>query len=588
MVNPISPMAFAGGAGLTGGTSLGRLFQQTAPGFGTLQSFFSEWLHLDITTLAVALTVFGAISTGTQQLQGIALEIYHWFVRFFTASVSIPGSDRLNREVLNWIGAKVLMQQQTRILTASSEPVQSDAWEFRRAAIKRIDYHHEKRLPIQYLPTFGITWFVHERNIFLVRRIADGRSLARNSYMSTESADQYVIPPAGHEPLVVMCLGRSVKPIKGFLDMCRDFGDKQRESFITVRASRNNYHRECWDTTILRPIRPLETVHMDKTAKDELVCDIDNYLKPATRRFYTSRGIPYRRGYLLHGPPGTGKTSLSLALAGRFGLDLYILHVPTLREDGELERLFTSLPPQCIVLLEDIDAVGMKRKRELDDDDSDGRGAREASEAKKIMAQLRTGRVTLSGLLNVLDGVTSQEGRIVLMTSNIAEKLDEALVRPGRIDKMIFMGNIHGEAAEEMFLRMYAPDRTEAPNVAEPCVDIGEEELEKLAAEFKAKIPDNAFTPAQLQGYLLNYRGHPEQAVADLEAWSQLEQVRMDEVKEQDEEMELRAKRRKERKKQLKVNMMTMGKSHGPITVSGNYPGIPGDTSSIDGMSPQA
>ncbi|KAK9770198.1 putative P-loop containing nucleoside triphosphate hydrolase protein [Seiridium cardinale] len=568
MVQRSLPLAFAGGAGMPGGTSLRHLFQQTTPGFSTLQSFFSTWLNLDITTLAVALTVFGAISTGTQQLKGIAIEVYHWIVRFFTASVSIPGSDRLNREVLNWIGAKVLMKQETRILTASSEPVQSDAWEFRRAAIKRIDYHHEKRLPIQYLPTFGITWFFHDRNIFLVRRIADARTGSRNSYMSTESPDQYAVPPAGHEPLVIMCLGRSVKPIKKFLDLCRDFADKQRESFITVRASRNQYHRECWDTTILRPIRPLETVHMDKKAKDELVSDIANYLKSATRRFYTSRGIPYRRGYLLHGPPGTGKTSLSLALAGRFGLDLYILHVPTLREDAELERLFTSLPPQCIVLLEDIDAVGMKRKREPEDDDGDDK------ELRKHMAHLRNGRVTLSGLLNVLDGVTSQEGRIVLMTSNIADKLDEALVRPGRIDKMIFMGNIHGEAAEEMFLRMYAPDENDAPNAAETCANISPEELAGLASAFRSQVKDDLFTPAQLQGYLLNHRSHPETAVAGIREWTKSEKARMDEAKKQEMELEtLRVKRRNERKqKQLAAHTAVNGAQiplDGPSSLSG-------------------
>ncbi|KAF3017717.1 hypothetical protein E8E14_002824 [Neopestalotiopsis sp. 37M] len=473
----------------------------------------------------MALTVFGALSTGSQHLKGLAYEVYNWIVRFFTASVSIPGTDRLNREVLNWIGAKVLVRQQTRILTASSEPIQNDAWEFRRAAIRRIDYHQEKRLPIQYLPTFGITWFFHERKVFLVRRIADPRSVMGSFHMSADSADQYVVPPAGHEPLVVMCLGRSVQPIKRFLNTCRDFADKQREAFVTVHASRNLFHREGWDTTILRPIRPLETVHMDKKAKDELILDIGNYLKPATRRFYTNRGIPYRRGYLLHGPPGTGKTSLSIALAGRFGLDLYMIHIPTLSQDNDLDRLFTGLPPQCIVLLEDIDAVGMKRPRETEDTPLE---AKEPKEIKKIGSQLRPGRVTLSGLLNILDGVTSQEGRIVLMTSNFAETLDEALVRPGRIDKMIFMGNINKDAAEEMFLRFYAPDPNDEPNVAEPCAKLSNEQLQSLASDFKSQLPTETLTPAQLQGFLLNHRHDPGSAVSKFQEWIMAETVLID------------------------------------------------------------
>ncbi|ORY70349.1 P-loop containing nucleoside triphosphate hydrolase protein [Pseudomassariella vexata] len=525
-----------------GSSSIRELVERRRLGFGFLQSFFSKWLKVDLTTLAVILTLFGAISSGTQQVRAIALSVYRWITRFFTASVSIQGSDRLNREVLNWIGAHVLLQQETRILTARSEPIQNDAMHFGRGLVKRIDYFHEKRLPIQYLPTFGITWFFHNRNVFLVRRIPDGRS-SREGALATEMPDQYVVPPAGNEPLVVMCLGRSVAPIKKFLDVCRDFADKQRESFTTVRAARNQYHRESWDTTILRPIRPLETVHMDMKVKDELVSDIENYLKHSTRRFYTSRGIPYRRGYLLHGPPGTGKTSLSLALAGRFGLELYILHLPSLNADGELERLFTVLPPQCIVLLEDIDAVGVKRRVVEADKDEDG---------TKMFSNVRSGgvgRVSLSGLLNVLDGVTSQEGRIVLMTSNMADKLDEALVRPGRIDKMIFLGHIYQQAAEEMFLRMYAPDANEEPNLAETCtVEVGEEELKKLASEFSTKVPDDTFTPAQLQGYLLNHRNRPARAVEDIIAWVQEEQVRMEQSKKHEAEMAaLEAKRNKGR-----------------------------------------
>ncbi|KAI0126295.1 P-loop containing nucleoside triphosphate hydrolase protein [Xylariales sp. AK1849] len=560
MVQPGFPMASAG----LQGSSLRRIFEQTAPGFGTLQTFFARWLNLDITTLAVALTVFGAISTGTKQLRGVALELYRWIVRFFTASVSLPGNDRLNREVLNWVGAKVLMQQKTRILTARSEPVQNDAWDFRRAALKRIDYHHEKRLPIEYLPTFGTTWFFHDHNIFLVRRIPDGRIPVRR--LTSTSPDQYVVPPAGNEPLVVMCLGRSVNPIKRFLINCRDFADKQRESFITVRASRSQYHHESWDTTILRPIRPLDTVHMDKQTKGELVSDIDNYLEPSTRRFYTARGIPYRRGYLLHGPPGTGKTSLSLALAGKFGLELYVLHIPSLKDDGELERLFTSLPPQCIVLLEDIDAVGLKRSQEDEDE--------EEKNEKKFMKSLRVaGKCTLPGLLNVLDGVTSQEGRIVFMTSNIADKLDEALVRPGRIDKMIFMGNICGEAAEEMFLRMYAPDPNDVSNQAEIRADVGGDELKRLAAVFRTKIPDDVFTPAQLQGYLLNHRNQPDVAVAGLDKWTESEKARMEEAEERERELEQR-RLKKIRDKMAKQLSQLIATDDGQGLPSGS--GLPG------------
>ena len=77
---------------------------------------------------------------------------------------------------------------------------------------------------------------------------------------------------------------------------------------------------------------------------------------------YSNRGIPYRRGYLFHGGPGVGKTSLSFALAGLFGLEIYCLSLSeiTLTEE-DLIMLFTALPQRCIVLLEDIDCAGVSR-----------------------------------------------------------------------------------------------------------------------------------------------------------------------------------------------------------------------------------
>jgi chaperone BCS1 len=285
-------------------TSLQKILRDSTPGFGFMQSFFKTWLKLDLTTLAAVMTIFGTISSASVALKGLGTKVYWWFTALFTASISVASSDRLNREILNWVGAQVLTRQATRILTARTEVVQNDSWIPRRSHVERNDYDHEKRVPIQYLPTFGMTWFIFERNIFLVRRINTHRSYVIGV------PDEYAAAPEGDEPLVVMCLGRSVEPIKRFLTACRDFAEKQREKYITVRASKQQYQRDSWDVTILRPIRPLETVHFDETTKAELVADIQNYLDPNTRKFYAARGIPYRRGYLLHGTPGTGKTSV--------------------------------------------------------------------------------------------------------------------------------------------------------------------------------------------------------------------------------------------------------------------------------------
>ena len=526
--------------------------EQRIPGFSMMQDFFKKWLRLDLTTLLTAAALMGAASSGAQSIQETGSKVYWWIVRFLTASISIAGNDRLNREVLNWLGAHVLLKKGTRILTANSETIRNDAWSYRRVSQERNDYHHEKRMPVQYLPTFGTTWFIHKRNIFMVRRILTSSSHYHSSW--TRTPDEYAGAPEGDEPLVVMCLGRSVEPIKRFLNTCREFADKQREAYITVRISKRSYD-ETWDTTILRPLRPLETVHFDEKIKEGLVADIYNYLDVNTRKFYNRRGIPYRRGFLLYGPPGTGKTSLSLALAGRFGLELYLLHMPSVRDDSVLEKLFTALPQRCLVLLEDIDAVGIKRRPRKPDNDSEDDDNEDDSDDSDSDNDRGRSSCTLSGLLNVLDGVASQEGRIVLMTSNFADKLDKALVRPGRVDKMLYLGHISPRSSELMFLRMYGPDADGAAP-ADRAVQVPSDELERLALEFSRKIPNEVFTPAQVQGYLLNHRNSPLDAASNADHWVEEEVRTIEAAKERDRKAaEAKRKKRKERKLKMAAKL---------------------------------
>ena len=194
--------------------------------------------------------------------------------------------------------------------------------------------------------------------------------------------------------------------------------------------------------------------------------------------------------------------------------------------------MFSSLPARCIILLEDIDAVGMERKSAESEEARD-------EQARQSMNRPRYPQCTLSGLLNVLDGVASQEGRIVLMTSNYAEKLDKALIRPGRIDKKIYLGNISQRSAELMFLRMYASD-----SASPVTFGLADGELEKLALQFSKALPDAVFTPAQMQGYLLMYRDNPAGAVGSVAAWSAEEMVKMEEAAKMHELMS--AKKEKE------------------------------------------
>jgi len=317
-----------------------------------------------------------------------------------------------------------------------------------------------------------------------------------------------------------------------------------------------------WTHSSSRPSRPLDTVYLEAEQKARLLQDATEFLHPLSRRFYASRGIPYRRGYLLYGEPGTGKTTISMTLAGYFGLSLCVLSlVESSMTDERLGALFAQLPRHCIVLLEDIDAAGLEAREEvakqakaLNDKEAQTQPAQEPAPAPPMRKSNRRGRnadgstsdqtgITLSGLLNALDGVASQEGRILIMTTNDPEALDKALVRPGRIDMQVYFGHLSKVNGKAMFLRMYQDDeaiaaklrshethnkntKTGSSNgtlqvngVKESIDEKQQHKIELLAEQFADMLPETTFTPAEVQGYLLTRRKSPEKALAEFEAW---------------------------------------------------------------------
>ena len=214
--------------------------------------------------------------------------------------------------------------------------------------------------------------------------------------------------------------------------------------------------------------------------------------------WYAERGIPYKRGYLLFGPPGTGKSSFSLSFAGKHELDIYTLQLSNI-SDSKLMRLFAELPPRCIVLLEDVDTAGMGRRDSVDAD--------QETELKSA--------VTLSGLLNVLDGVSSQEGRILIMTTNHIEHLDEALIRPGRSDKKVHFKLADQNISTQLFHTVFK----QSPNQKQCSEEYDDETIERLARDFASKMPEQVFSPAEVLSYLLERKKSPLDAVSCVESW---------------------------------------------------------------------
>ena len=242
--------------------------------------------------------------------------------------------------------------------------------------------------------------------------------------------------------IVITAMGRgSIATIKDFITSALKHDLKIEDKDTTnIFVQSQHWWLGSWTKAMEKPKRSKDSVVLDRDLADELVRDARLFLSRA--RWYLERGIPYRRGYLLHGPPGTGKTSFCQVLAGELDADLCLL---TLTDadltDTRLAESLRDAPAGAIILLEDVDAVFVDRTGGGGDGGSGGKGGR--------------GGVSFSGLLNAIDGVASQEGRIFIMTTNHPEKLDPALKRPGRCDVSRQLNYASRLQMRRLFARFY-------------------------------------------------------------------------------------------------------------------------------------
>jgi len=111
-----------------------------------------------------------------------------------------------------------------------------------------------------------------------------------------------------------------------------------------------------------RKPRPLSTVVLPDGVGEGILADMQRFL--CSEEWYANRGIPYRRGYLLHGPPGTGKSSLCLALAGALKMDVCLISLsdPSLDDEG-LRTSLTNAPAGSLLLFEDVDSIFVGRDK---------------------------------------------------------------------------------------------------------------------------------------------------------------------------------------------------------------------------------
>ena len=313
---------------------------------------------------------------------------------------------------------------------------------------------------IMFTPAPGNHFFIYKRRLVWLTR--ERQQANKGNEKNEGSWSRWK-----KETFTLRIFGRSQDVARKLLEDARSVSLRDRENKVEIYVSCQGW----WARADSRDPRPLSTVFLPHNTAENIAQDVQEFLH--SREWYITRGIPYRRGYLFYGVPGSGKTSLIVALASRLSLHLYVLSLSdVLLTDSKLNELLANVPPRSMVLLEDIDAAFHERLK------SD------------------VGGITFSGLLNALDGAASKEGNIVFMTTNHFDRLDPALIRPGRADVHLHFDYATAEQAEKMFRGFY-------------------EVIDDMQAfMFAEHVANNRMSMAEVQNHLLRHKTSPESAVS--------------------------------------------------------------------------
>lgn len=206
------------------------------------------------------------------------------------------------------------------------------------------------------------------------------------------------------------------------------------QELLSKLASRNNEFRSMWipsrysgwEQSPADVVRGFENLVLSNSAETLIRNDLKLFSESEDQ--YNKFSLPYKRNYLFYGPPGTGKSSLAQAIAFTLDVDLYVLDISYMDKDAKLLETITEVPKGSVLLIEDIDAASVSLDREAKGNSN----------------------LSLSSILNILDGAISARGIITILTSNRPSSLDDALLRSGRMDVKIHLDYLDKTETEEL------------------------------------------------------------------------------------------------------------------------------------------
>ncbi|OVA08017.1 AAA+ ATPase domain [Macleaya cordata] len=218
---------------------------------------------------------------------------------------------------------------------------------------------------------------------------------------------------------------------------------RNRQRKLYTNNSRDDFwcKRALWSHVAFDHPATFDNLAMDPMKKKEIIDDLITFSK--ARDYYARVGKAWKRGYLLYGPPGTGKSTMIAAMANFLSYDVYDLELTAVRSNGELQKLLLETTNKSIIVIEDMDCslslTGRRKNKKDKEEDTEEKDKEEDQTRVEENRSSYDSKVTLSGLLNFIDGLWSscRGERLIVFTTNYIEKLDPALIRRGRMDKHI-------------------------------------------------------------------------------------------------------------------------------------------------------
>lgn len=266
------------------------------------------------------------------------------------------------------------------------------------------------------------------------------------------------------DEITMTMIGRSHTTFNKLFDVIKT-EDKDRNTTI-VRI----FKYGGWELHSKPEVRGFNTIYL-REGIEESIIDLLKVFK-SKEDFHKRFGIPYHTGILLHGPHGTGKTSIIKAIANHLNSPVHQLDSSDL---GNIKLAMSSLPRYSLLVIEDIDRNNVTH--ENDDESSDKQ------------PQL----TNIGDILNSIDGIYSTHGTILIITTNHIEKLDPALIRSGRIDLTLEVG-YSDEFSTINCMKSFYPEYI-------------------VPVDFKIK--DNV-TSADIQNLILNNLDNPDEVINEI------------------------------------------------------------------------